>query len=145
MLSVSCLGYPLDVWMSVLILPPFATAYFSSPCLLSLWYCKITWCPSYRITVMVLWLFNKMAHHSISVQKSVLIMLECFLADGLDGVPVTWPQDSSHLTLLGSNIWGFVPGVVYSPLWPAAVCHRGCRGALLYGVVHVGNVRLLFE
>jgi hypothetical protein len=128
-----------------LTLPVFAIAYVNSPCVQSLWCCKITLCLSYRITVMVPWLFNKMAHHSISVQKSVLIVMQCFLADWLDRVPITWPQHFSHLTLLGTSVWGFVSDVVYGPLWPAAMYHRGSEGGLIYGAVNVGSIRLIFE
>jgi len=61
------------------------------------------------------------------------------------GLP-TWPQHFSHLTLLGTNLWEFVAGMVYSHVWCAAVCDRdGKEGGLICGVGNVGSVRILFE
>jgi hypothetical protein len=106
-------GYLVDM-VRVLIHSAFAAAYHSPPCPVPLWCWKITWCHSYRITVLDHDLLHddKQPHFSAQVCASLKAL---FPGKWIGNVgPIIWPPRSPDVRTLDFNFWGFVKDVMYA-------------------------------
>ena len=98
-----------------LILSVFTAAYCSPPCIVPLWCWKITWCHSYRITVLDqdLQHDSKQAHFNAEVCASLNALLPGKWIANVG--PIIWPPRSPDVQTLDFNFWGFVKDVMHVP------------------------------
>jgi len=98
-----------------LILSVFAAACCSPPCLVPLWWWKITWCHSYRITVLDrdLQHVGKHPHFNTKVCASLNAL---FPGKWIGNVrPIIWPPCSPDVWTLDFSFWEFVKDAMYFP------------------------------